>query len=101
MKDFKVVDSDSEDFEHPMSGYMGSYTFVPWSRWWFYEHDDGKFSAKVKEAMYCGDEEDADEFYKSDRSIRAKHKSPKFDTSDEAWNWVETNESIDYDPEWF
>ena len=98
MKDFKVVDSDSEDFEHPMSGYMGSYNTLRVETE-IREHEDGKFSAKVKEAMYCGDEEDADEFYKSDRSIRAKHKSPKFDTSDEAWNWVETNESIDYDPE--
>jgi hypothetical protein len=94
----KVVDRGQEDFEHPMSGYMGSYNTLRVETE-IREHDDGKFSAKVKEAMYCGDEEDADEFYKSDREIRAKHKSPKFDTADEAWNWVETAECIDWDPE--
>ena len=94
----KIVDSDHEDFEHPMTGYMGSYNTLRVETE-IREHDDGKFSAKVTEAMYCGDEEDQYEFCKSDREIRDKHKSPKFDTPEEAWTWVEENENIDYDPE--
>jgi len=98
MKDFNVVSSDYQDFEHPMSGYMGSYNTLRVETE-IRKHDDGKFSVKVKEAMYCGDEEDADEFYKSDRSIRAKHKSPKFDTEEEAEDWINDTDVIDWDPE--
>lgn len=98
-KNFTVIDGTYEDFEHPMSGYGGVYNTLRVDIS-IRKYDNGKFTAYVEEQMYVGDIEDEGEFNECDKEeIRNTHESPEFDNKDDAYEWVETTDVIDWNPE--
>lgn len=91
-----TIDSSKEKLYHPMSGYNNSYDYLK-IEILFQELVNGKYRADVIETVYHGDERDKGEEYEEDKQETYSHSSPEFDTPEEAKEWVETTDEIDWE----